>query len=126
MKIRPVTLVLCVILRQGRYKGALVELWDILIPILVIVYLYWFVIGLPVVESVLHFFGKYSTTIFLTHTFIRYYWLRSVSYHFTCAWLNFVTLTVLSTAAAMIIDGLLKLIRYQRFSDKLTGKICGI
>lgn len=119
-------LVLCVILRQGRYKGALVELWDSLIPILVIVYLYWFVIGLPVVGSVLHFFGKYSTTIFLTHTFIRYYWLRSVSYHFTCAWLNFVTLTVLSTAAAMIIDGLLKLIRYQRFSDKLTGKICGI
>lgn len=119
-------LVLCVVLRQGRYKGALVELWDSAIPVLVIVYLYWFVCDLPVVGTVLHFFGKYSTTIFLTHTFIRYYWLRSISYHFTCAWLNFVTLTILSTAAAMAIDGLLHILRYQRFADRLTKKITGI
>lgn len=118
--------VLSVVLRQGRYKGALVELWDSVIPVLVIVYLYWFLNDLPVVGSVLNFFGNYSTTIFLTHTFIRYYWLRSVSYHFTCAWLNFVTLTALSTLAAMAIDGLLKLIRYQRFADGLTRKIGGI
>lgn len=121
-----VLLALCVVLRQGRYKGGLVELWDSLIPVLVIVYLNWFVNDLPLLGSALQFFGKYSTTIFLTHTFIRYYWLRSVSYHFTCAWLNFVTLTVLSTAAAMVIDGLLKLIRYQRFADRLTKKISGI
>ena len=119
-------LILCVVLRQGRYKGTLVELWDSLIPVLVIVYLYWFVNDMPVVGKILGFFGKYSTTIFLTHTFIRYYWLRSVSYHFSCAWLNFVTLTVLSTAAAMAIDGLLKLVRYQHFTDSLTKKITGI
>ena len=119
-------LILSVVLRQGRYKGALVELWDSTIPVLVIVYLYWFVNDLPIIGKVLNFFGKYSTTIFLTHTFIRYYWLRSISYYFTCAWLNFVTLTVLSTAAAMAIDGLLKFIRYQRFADRLTKKITGI
>lgn len=117
---------LCVVLRQGRYKGDLVELWDSVIPVLLIMYLYFFVNGLPVVGAVLNFFGKYSTTIFLTHTFIRYYWLRGVSYYFTNAWLNFVTLTVLSTAAAMAIDGLLQLIRYQRFADRLTKKITGI
>jgi peptidoglycan/LPS O-acetylase OafA/YrhL len=88
-------LALSVVLRQGRYKGDLVELWDSLIPVLLVVYLYWFVNDLRVAGSVLNFFGKYSTTIFLTHTFIRYYWLRSVSYYFTNAWLNFVTLTVL-------------------------------
>lgn len=118
-------LILSVVLRQGRYKGDLVEIWDSLIPVLTIVYLYWFVGDLPMVGSVLNFFGKYSTTIFLTHTFIRYYWLRSISYYFSCAWLNFVTLTVLSTIAAMVIDGLLKLIRYQRFADRLTKKISG-
>ena len=119
-------LALSVVLRQGRYKGDLVELWDSLIPVLLVVYLYWFVNDLRVAGSVLNFFGKYSTTIFLTHTFIRYYWLRSVSYYFTNAWLNFVTLTVLSTLAAMVIDGALKLLRYPRFSDRLTRKITGI
>lgn len=116
-------LALAVILRQGRYKGTLVELWDSGIPVLVIVYLYLFINDLPVLAPVLRFFGKYSTTIFLTHTFIRYYWFRDISYYFENAWLNFVVLTVLSTIAAAMIDGLLKLVRYEKLTDQILKKM---
>ncbi len=115
--------ILAVILRQGKYKGTLVELWDSVIPVLYILYLYLFVNDLPGISHIFSFFGKYSTTIFLTHTFIRFYWLRPLVYWGENIWLNYLSLVVLSTAAAMVIDTFFDWIRYHRFSEKLLKKL---
>lgn len=115
-------LVLSLVLRQGKYKGALIEIWDSVIPVLWILYLYFFVCDLPILSRVLDFFGKYSTTMFLTHTFIRYYWFRPLVYSQENAWLNYLILVALSTLAAMAIDGLMQLLRL----DKLTNKAASL
>lgn len=115
-------LTLSFLLRQGKYKGALIEIWDSVIPVLWILYIYFFVCDLPILSRALDFFGKYSTTMFLTHTFIRYYWFRPLVYSQENAWLNYLILVALSTAAAMVIDGAMQLLRL----EKLTGKAAGL
>jgi len=111
------------LLRQGTYKGAFIELWDSIAPVVCIFYLFLFIHGLPGIGPVLSFFGKYSTLIFLTHTFYRAYWFRSIAYGFESAWLNYGLLIVVATVIAVVIDLLLKAVRYQKLERWVLDKV---
>ncbi len=90
-------------------------------PVFVICFLRYCVIRIPVVRQILSFLGKYSMTIFLTHTFIRYNYLNGFVYSFGNFIKIYAVLLVLSLALAVVLDTVKKLIRYNRLVNRVTS-----
>ncbi len=114
-------LVLCIKVRQ--YDGGLlaeyVEVMDAVIPFFVIYFCYEFLVFTPVFKQVLQFVGKYSTTIFLTHTFIRAYYFQDFIYSFK-NWALIVLMLLLSSLLyAVIYDNIVKKLGYYKLCDKI-------
>lgn len=61
-------------------------------------------------RPVLMFVGKYSTYIWLTHTFFGYYLFQKFTFAPRYSWLIFLWCLVLSIASGMVLEGLLTLI----------------
>lgn len=61
-------------------------------------------------RPVLLFVGKYSTYIWLTHTFFGYYYFQKITFAPRYSWLVFPWCMVLSIASGMVLEGLLSLI----------------
>lgn len=111
--------VLCYLLFRvyPQYKG-----WEFnygVVPVIVICFVRYCIICIPVIKQILQFFGKHSMTIFLTHTFIRGIYLTEFVYSFKNFMLIYVILLAMSTVLAVVIDLFISLIRY----NKLTGKM---
>ena len=92
--------------------------WD-LFPLAFIVCIYLTVSRIPFLNRILEFLGLHSANVFMVHTFIRDTYCRSFVYgrgHFI---LIMATLLGLSLLVSFTLEGLKKLIRYDRFCAKL-------
>ena len=110
-------------LRQGALKNDFIEIWDSIIPVMVIVFAFLFVNNIPVLSDIFNFFGEYSMIIFLTHTFIRYYWFTSLAYISENIWLDYIILISVSLAVAIVIKSFLRVCRYNKFEKSVLDKI---
>lgn len=113
-------------LRQSALKGDFIEIWDSVIPVLVIIFAFLFINRIPVISHILVFLGEYSMIIFLTHTFIRGYWFSSIAYMTENPWLDYLLFVIISLAVAVIIKLLLKLCRYNKLENLILSKISGV
>lgn len=110
-------------LREGVLKDDFIGVWDSTISFVTVCFMYLFVNRLAIVSGIFKFFGRYSTLIFLTHTFIRYYWYKDFVYGHTLAWTNYVVLLVSSLLAAIILDFLLRAAHMKRLEGYISKKI---
>lgn len=98
--------------------------WDVkygLIPMVVILFIFSVLIPFQPVNACLVFLGKHATNIFLTHTFIRYYYCQDFIYgrgHFMAV---IGTLALTSLALSPVIELLKKLIKYDVLIDRISG-----
>lgn len=101
------------------------KFWDYhygLYALMVILFCVEFVIAIPGLQAVLRFMGRHSTNIFLTHFALLHYFRPVIMGrgHFA---LCVLTLTAMSVAASIAVEGLKKLVRYQRFVGWLEARI---
>lgn len=102
------------------FRGA--RMWELkfaVVPVFFICFCRYCIIRIPVIKSILEYFGKRSFTIFLTHSFIRYTYLNEFSYSFGNFMLNYVVLFALSLLLAVVVDFIKKLVQYDKFINKL-------
>lgn len=121
-----VLLMLCVLLfrlREGILKDSFIAVWDTSASFLAVCLLYLFINRFRAAGSVLRFFGRYSTLIFLTHTLLRAYWYPALIYAHTSAWLDYGILVALSLLVAVVLDLLLKGMRVQKLENFLGRKL---
>lgn len=100
--------------------------WELnygVIPLAFICFFRFCIIRIPGLNKILEFLGNHSMTIFLTHTFIRQYYLRDFVYSFKHFMLIFAVLLVLSVALALVLDFIKKLCKYDLLINKITAKI---
>lgn len=106
---------LCVLLRWS----STAEIWDILEAVFAATLgaLVCLVISnIPVVRAPLEMLGKHSMNIFMTHTFIYYYWFREHIYSFQYPLLILLMLVVESLVVSVALEYLKKLIHFEKFS----------
>lgn len=113
-------------LREGVLKDDFIGIWDSMISFTTICFMYFFINRVAFVSGVLKFFGRYSTLIFLTHTFIRYYWFKDFIYGHTPAWVNYAVLLAASLLVAVVLDIVLKVTRIRRVESYVSGKISSL
>lgn len=77
----------------------------------------------PVISTLLRCIGKYSATMFMTHTFIYMYFYKDFIYSFRRDYLIYGVLLGCSLATAIIIDTLRRLLRYDRLVSNVNKKI---
>lgn len=111
--------VLCYLLFRvyPQHKG-----WEFnyaVVPVIVICFCRYCVVRIPVIKQILCFLGKHSMTIFLTHTFIRGIYLSEFIYSFDNFMLSYIVLLVMSVALAVVIDLIIKAVRYDNLTKKL-------
>lgn len=90
-----------------------------IIPIFVVYYCYDFIIDIKGIRKMLIYLGKHSMNIFLTHTFIRYYYLSDFIYSFKHFILINLVLLILSLILSILIEYLKKIIGYEVLIKKL-------
>lgn len=121
-----IALLICAAVAFALYKTYLKlpikEYWDIkwdLIPTAFIVILYLITEPIGWLKKGVAFLGKHSANIFMIHTLIRGIYLEKFIYtspHFTVVLLK---LFVLSLAASFVLNGLIKLTRYDLLIDRI-------
>ncbi|MBQ8304761.1 MAG: acyltransferase [Blautia sp.] len=107
------------LLRQKGKDTFLMPICDGLIAFLLCFVVYAGLGRIPVLKKVLEILGKYSMNIFLVHELFRIIWCRDFIYSFQKWWLIFLVLFAVSFAAAVLIELLKKLLRYDRFVNWL-------
>ena len=113
---------LCVVLYRIACRLPDETCWDIkwdIFPLAYIVCIYLTLARIPWVDRFLAFMGKHSANIFLVHTFYRVIYTKSFVYergHFLSV---IAVLMVMSLGTSFVIEGLKKLIRYERFTSGL-------
>lgn len=110
----------------GAFKAYLVipynKLWEInwgIIPVFVIYYCYEFIISISIIRKILAYLGKHSMNIFLVHTFIRYYYLRDLTYSFKHFTLITLFLLISSLVISVILEKIKEIIRYHTWIEQL-------
>ncbi|MCI6652319.1 MAG: acyltransferase [Ruminococcus sp.] len=108
---------------KGTYANYCFEISDGVIPTFVVYYCYEFIVGIPIIRQMLMFFGKHSMNIFLLHTFIRHYWFPEFTYSFRHFALISLVLFAVSLGASIVIEGIKKLIGYDKLLNFTVKKI---
>ena len=96
--------------------------WDIkwdLFPLAYILLLHLTISRVSILRGIFAFLGKHSANIFMVHTFFRQIYTMDFVYSRGHFLLVIMTLLILSLVTSFIIEGLKKLIRYDRFTAKL-------
>lgn len=117
-------LIFSVALRQSRFGSSIHEICDGIIPAYVICYCHIYLIHIKGLRQLLCLLGRYSMTMFLTHTFIRRVWLADFTYHWKYAGLIWLSLLLTSLPLAMLLDWLKKATGYQKVWDGWIDRIC--
>lgn len=112
--------------RNGKYGIHLLEIFDGLIPVIIILMAFEFVIILPGVRQVLCFLGKHSMNIFLTHNFFRGFWCPDFIYSFRSAYLIPLVLLGISLIFSIMVELLKKLICFERLTEWVKKKLRAI
>lgn len=77
----------------------------------------------PVCEKVMSFVGKHSMNMFLVHTMIFMYYFSGFIYGFKHWLLVLLALMITSLLSSVVIEGVKRLIGYQKFIDKILRSI---
>ena len=109
---------------RNRIDGSITEVRDGIVPLYVIFYCYVILFPIKPLKKFLEFMGRHSMNIFLTHTFIRYYFFGDFIYSFKNAYLITLVLLVTSLALALAVYGLQKLVRFDKLTAKLRQWVC--
>ena len=94
-----------------------------LYPLVVILFVTGFIINIPFLDKVLGFLGKHSMNIFLTHTFIRAYYLEKFIYSLKHFILIILVLLLMSLGISIILERLKGWIGYNKWINALCKKI---
>ena len=78
---------------------------------------------LPVIPNVFAFLGKHSMNIFLTHTFIFYYYLKEQLYSCKYPIVILLVLLLSSLLISIAIEAIKKLVRFHKLEEYLLKKI---
>lgn len=78
---------------------------------------------IPILNTILKQLGKYSTFIFLSHTFIYYYFYEDFIYSFSEAYKIFFVLLILSYLLAVLLTVLKRITRYDNMVRMLQYKV---
>lgn len=109
--------------RNGKYSIHLLEIWDSLIPVVIILLAFEFIIILPGVRQALCFLGKHSMNIFLCHNFFRVFWCPDFVYSFKSAYLIPLVLLGISLIFSILVELLKKLIHFERLVEWVKKKL---
>lgn len=80
---------------------------------------YEFISHIPLLRTGLGFIGGHATNIFLTHTFIYYYFYTDFIYSFHDSWLILLVLLGLSLGVSILIELFKKVSGYNRLIDRI-------
>lgn len=94
-----------------------------IIPVILIGFLFEFVNVIPVLSTILKFLGKHSMNIFLIHNFIRYSWYSDKIYSCGDIYTIFLALLLTSLAASIVLELIKKLIRFNDLVDYVSKKV---
>lgn len=117
------------ILIAGRFVPYMYDrtvIWEVtygVIPVVFICLFRYCIIRIPIIKNVLKFLGEHSMTIFLSHTFIQVNYLENFIYSKKHFIVIFFVFAVLSLALALVLDGLKKLVRFDRLTDLIARSI---
>ena len=116
-----------IMLRQSEGFGIkFLYLWEGIAPAYVIVYAYLFVVWIKPLAAVLHFLGKHSMNMFLTHTMFRAVYFHDFMYSFYSMWLDYIALIIVSVLVSVAIEIVKKLIRFQKITTFVKDRACQI
>ena len=104
--------------------------WEInynILPFILIIYCWCYIIQIPILNNVLEFLGKYSMDIFYYHTFIRWMYFNDFIYSFKYFIFVIIALLVASILAAILVEKIKTLIRYDKvihfINDYISNKL---
>lgn len=80
---------------------------------------YLFIGRIPVLRDLLRFIGKHATNIFLTHTFIYYYFHADFIYSFRDSWLILIVLLGINIGLAIVVELIKKITGYNLLMNKI-------
>lgn len=104
------------------YRLPTEQYWDIkwgFMPLIVILYINDYISEISVVRQCLRFLGIHSTNIFLTHTFIRYYYAMDFIYGMKNFMWVIAVLLGISLVISLTIEGCKKCVRYYYWFSKV-------
>lgn len=104
----------------------ILSVFEGLMTITLIGFMFEFINPIPVVGRVLKFLGVYSMNIFLIHNFIRVCWYYDFTYSFKYPVLIVGVLLVVSLVVAIVIDLIKKLVRWDKLISVLQKKLIGM
>lgn len=78
---------------------------------------------IPILSAGLKILGKYSAYIFLSHTFIYYYFYEEFIYSFKRVWCIYLVMVILSFLLAVLIDFMRKISGYNRLIEWIQMKV---
>ena len=119
-------LIAIIIILYFRHKTRLTTLlpiWEGIVTLLVIAFLFEYINGIPGIKNILGFLGKHSMNIFLIHSFIRVAWYYDFTYSFGNAYLIVAVLLITSLCASVIIEFIRKLIGFDKGVSWLMHKM---
>ena len=114
---------ICILIPVLYYETKTDRFWELkfgVLPVLFIFYCYAYIVRIPVMKQILYFLGRHSMNIFLIHNIYRNLYLTEFIYSFKHFALCLLVLLALSLATSILIEGIKKIIGY----DKLIKKLC--
>lgn len=102
------------------------ELWDVIEAALAILFCALSCLTIskvPVLGTILEFVGRHSMNMFLTHTFIYYFWFRNHIYSFKYPALMLLVLIVETVSISVVLEQIKKWIRFDRFTSFVCKKV---
>lgn len=75
--------------------------------------------SIPFISHLLKFLGKHSTNIFLTHTFIYYYFYTEYIYSLKYDWLILIVMLSLCSIVSMVMEFAKKLCGYNKLTNNM-------
>ncbi len=92
------------------------------LPVIFVYWLYEFVCGVPIINKLFAFFGKYSSDIFFMHTFIRAVWFPDFTYSLKYWYAVFAFVMGASLVMAIVADLFRKLISWGKLTSFVSEK----
>lgn len=94
-----------------------------ILPVFFVCYMFEFINDIPIVNTVLAFFGDHSSNIFFIHTFIRARWFPKFTYSFKYPIVTYLFMLALSIAISYFIKGVDKLLKRDAIVKKITESV---
>ncbi|MCM1397958.1 MAG: hypothetical protein NC225_00600 [Clostridium sp.] len=100
--------------------------WEVhwgIIPFVIIIFCIEFINQIPVICNMLSFLGKHSMNIYLVHSMLKNMYLKEWLYSFHNWFLILIALLAVSIVISYVIEGLKKLLKFDKFVNCILKKI---